>query len=245
MKPTGRTPAADRVASALVVCALASGARSHATMADGQPQTWPTNYDVVWAERREWSGAGALGSMPIGSGMTGANVWADDTALRLLLAHTDSYDEYYLLMKLGQIAIELDPNPFAPLAQPPPSPSPPFHGNRSSVASYTEATNTIGCASASGCVDPHDPRCASLALSPLPLIFSHRSEKSVCGAAPCEFLSARARPHALPRLRQRVVAGRTAQASASATSGALAPQRSCLRAHGRWATPAGGGTAGS
>ena len=29
----------------------------------------------------------------------------------------------------------------------------------------------------------HDARCASLALSPLPLIFSYKSEKSLCGAA--------------------------------------------------------------
>ena len=63
----------------------ASASRDH-----GQPATWPSYYDVVWTERRGWPGAGALGSMPIGSGMTGANVWADNSAVRLLLAHTDS-----------------------------------------------------------------------------------------------------------------------------------------------------------
>ena len=46
-----------------------------------------------------------------------------------------------------------------------------------------------------GCCDPdvvpHDDedRCASLALSPSPLIFSYKSEKSLCGTASCRFSS--------------------------------------------------------
>eukprot|EP01047_Picozoa_sp_COSAG01_P019997 COSAG01_NODE_1129_length_11575_cov_19.751917_7_plen_1038_part_00 len=120
------------------------------------PKSWPSHYDVIWTERGDWSSAHALGSMPLGSGITGCNVWVDDTGIRLLFGSTDSYDEHNLLMKLGQVGIELKPNPFSTLPPPPPPPSPPYHGNRSAMSSYTRRGGVIGCASEDGCVDPHD-----------------------------------------------------------------------------------------
>jgi hypothetical protein len=115
---------------------------------------------VTWTTRGAWSAHAALGSMPIGTGRTGANVWVDDDGLRVLISATDSYSEYSQLMKIGMVQVLLDPNPFAQLPRPPPTPGPtppPFPGNRSALGSFVETKSTIGCASASGCTDPKDP----------------------------------------------------------------------------------------
>ena len=112
---------------------------------------------MTWTTRGAWSAHGALGSMPIGTGRTGANVWVDDEGLRVLISATDSYSELSQLMKIGMVHVQLDPNPFAPLPAPPPGPPPPpLAGNRSALRSFVESKG-IGCASASGCVDPQDP----------------------------------------------------------------------------------------
>eukprot|EP01051_Picozoa_sp_SAG22_P032330 SAG22_NODE_13578_length_401_cov_1.198675_1_plen_111_part_10 len=108
-------------AQLLLACTLGVATRAAAQDAGAPPPGWPSAYNVVWTDRADWSAHGALGSMPLGSGATGLNLWPDDAGLRLLFSATDSYDEHNLLMKLGVVNIELSPNPFAPL---PPAPAP-------------------------------------------------------------------------------------------------------------------------
>ena len=160
-------PAPSTVPVKLLLLMAFAAAESAAAAA---PAGWPSDYNVRWTERAEWSKAGALGSMPLGSGRTGLNLWPDDGGLRLLFSATDSYDEHYLLMKLGQVNIELDPNPFAPLPPAPTPPGPPPAPRPTGLADFA-TKGGIGCANAP-CTDPHDPRllrvanCSSLASCP-------------------------------------------------------------------------------
>lgn len=55
-------------------------------------------------------GGDATGSMPIGNGKLGANVWMEKGGdLLLLLSHTDSFSEAERLLKLGRVRISFDP----------------------------------------------------------------------------------------------------------------------------------------
>lgn len=54
------------------------------------------------------------GSMPIGNGDIGLNVWVEKNGdLLFLIGKTDSYDENSTLLKLGRIRLRLTPNPFS------------------------------------------------------------------------------------------------------------------------------------
>lgn len=60
----------------------------------------------VWHE----PGHNAAGSMPIGNGALGANVWIEDNGdAVLLLSHTDSFSEAERLLKLGRVRIRCTP----------------------------------------------------------------------------------------------------------------------------------------
>jgi hypothetical protein len=62
--------------------------------------------DVVW----DSPSANSLGSMPIGNGDIAANVWVEPSGdLLLLLAKSDSFDEFNRLLKLGQLRIKTTP----------------------------------------------------------------------------------------------------------------------------------------
>ena len=80
-------------------------------MADGDATVFAaleelSRHDVVWTE----PGLDAAGSMPIGNGALGANVWVEsDGDLVLLLSHVDAYSEVDRLLKLGRIRVECDP----------------------------------------------------------------------------------------------------------------------------------------
>lgn len=66
-------------------------------------------YNVDWTSPSK----DATGSMPIGNGQLGANVWVDESGtIHLLLARTDSWSEISRLLKLGEVTIQLSPNPF-------------------------------------------------------------------------------------------------------------------------------------
>ena len=53
------------------------------------------------------------GSMPIGNGDIGMNVWVDTGGnLWLLLSKTDAWSENCRLLKLGRVRVRLTPNPF-------------------------------------------------------------------------------------------------------------------------------------
>ena len=67
-------------------------------------------YDVVWTS----PSGDASGSMPIGNGRLGANVWIDGAAgdLCCYLSRTDSFSEASRLLKLGRLRLHFEPNPF-------------------------------------------------------------------------------------------------------------------------------------
>ena len=66
-------------------------------------------YNVIWdSPSRDSSG-----SMPLGNGDIGLNVWVEaDGDLLLLIAKYDAWDENSISLKLGRIRIKLTPNPF-------------------------------------------------------------------------------------------------------------------------------------
>ena len=50
--------------------------------------------------------SGAMRSIPVGSGVMGANVWlGEDGGLRLLISRTDAWSELGRLLKTAEIAI--------------------------------------------------------------------------------------------------------------------------------------------
>lgn len=68
------------------------------------------SYNVVWDSPSKNSD----GSMPIGNGDIGANVWVEPSGdLLLLLSKTDAWDELGRIIKLGQLRVKLSPNAFA------------------------------------------------------------------------------------------------------------------------------------
>jgi len=66
-------------------------------------------YNVIW----ESPGLNSLGSMPLGNGDIGLNVWVEGNGdLFLYLSKTDAWSENGQLLKLGKIRVSLNPNPF-------------------------------------------------------------------------------------------------------------------------------------
>jgi len=64
-------------------------------------------YDVVWDSQSQ----NASGSMPIGNGDIGTNLWVNKNGdLTLLMSKTDAYSEIGRLLKIGQICIKTIPN---------------------------------------------------------------------------------------------------------------------------------------
>jgi len=67
-------------------------------------------YDLVWNSPSK----DAAGSMPIGNGEVGLNVWVEpDGDLLFYVARTDAWSECNRLLKLGRVRLSLSPNPFA------------------------------------------------------------------------------------------------------------------------------------
>jgi hypothetical protein len=63
-------------------------------------------YDVVWTTPSADEG----GSMPVGDGLVGANVWVEpDGVLRLLVGRLDAWSETQRLLKLGRVDVTFDP----------------------------------------------------------------------------------------------------------------------------------------
>jgi len=66
--------------------------------------------NVVWTT----PSADSSGSMPLGNGDLGANVWVEANGdLLAYLSKTDAWDATGRLLKLGRLRVHLDPNPFA------------------------------------------------------------------------------------------------------------------------------------
>ncbi len=67
-------------------------------------------HNVVWTSPSK----DASGSMPIGNGEVGLNVWVEENGdLLFYVARTDTWSECSRLLKLGRIRVSLSPNPFA------------------------------------------------------------------------------------------------------------------------------------
>ena len=67
-----------------------------------------SKYNVEWTSPSKNS----MGSMPIGNGDIGANVWVEDNGdLLFYLSKTDAWSENCRLLKLGRVRVALTPNP--------------------------------------------------------------------------------------------------------------------------------------
>ncbi len=68
-----------------------------------------TRYNITWNSPSE----DYNGSMPIGNGDIGANVWVEKGGdLLFYIGKTDSYSENVRLLKLGKLRVRFSPNPF-------------------------------------------------------------------------------------------------------------------------------------
>jgi len=66
-------------------------------------------YNVVW----DSPSRDASGSMPLGNGEVGANLWVEPNGdLLFYVSRTDAWDEHARLVKLGRVRVRLSPNPF-------------------------------------------------------------------------------------------------------------------------------------
>lgn len=91
----------------LILCAVS--ALSFSTSFAGAPAELD-RYNVVWKTPSQ----NAAGSMPIGNGEVGLNVWVEeDGDLRFYIARTDAWSEASRLLKLGGVRVSLTPNPFS------------------------------------------------------------------------------------------------------------------------------------
>ncbi|NQT52862.1 hypothetical protein HQ576_12460 [bacterium] len=67
-------------------------------------------YNVTWMTPSKTSS----GSMPLGNGDIGLNVWVEEGGdLLFYLSKTDAWDDNARLVKIGRVRIHLEPNPFA------------------------------------------------------------------------------------------------------------------------------------
>ena len=69
----------------------------------------PDAYNVVW----DTPSRDALGSMPLGNGDIGLNVWVEAAGdIVFYISKTDSWDDNNRLVKVGRVRVSLRPNPF-------------------------------------------------------------------------------------------------------------------------------------
>jgi hypothetical protein len=68
------------------------------------------SYNIVW----DSPSLDAHGSMPLGNGDIGLNAWAlADGTIHLLISKTDAWDDNSRLVKVGEVLVRFEPNPFA------------------------------------------------------------------------------------------------------------------------------------
>jgi len=70
---------------------------------------WTEPYDVVWTTPSK----DAAGSMPLGNGEVGINLWVEENGdLLFYISRSDSLSEISRLLKVGEVRVALSPNPF-------------------------------------------------------------------------------------------------------------------------------------
>ncbi len=91
------------------LCLLAALAMAATAVAAGESDPLG-QYNVVWDSPSKDHG----GSMPLGNGDIGLNVWVEkEGGLQFLIGKTDAWDDNARLVKVGKVRIRLEPNPFA------------------------------------------------------------------------------------------------------------------------------------
>jgi len=89
--------------------ALVCHAGAHARTSAETPEARLDRYNVTWTSPSRDSS----GSMPLGNGDLGLNLWVeDDGDLLFYLSKTDAWSGMGRLLKLGRVRVSLDPNPF-------------------------------------------------------------------------------------------------------------------------------------
>ncbi|HMR83732.1 MAG TPA: DUF5703 domain-containing protein [Niabella sp.] len=66
-------------------------------------------FNIIWQSQSE----SAAGSMPVGGGDIGCNVWVEDNELLLYFSKSGSFDENNAFLKSGRLRLKLSPNPFS------------------------------------------------------------------------------------------------------------------------------------
>ena len=95
-----------KISNTKVKCMICCILFFHMGVTDAQQVT---DYNVVWNSPSHHSG----GSMPLGNGETGMNVWVEENGdLLFYLSRKDAFSEANRLMKLGRVRVALSPNPF-------------------------------------------------------------------------------------------------------------------------------------
>lgn len=70
---------------------------------------WTTPYNVTWTEQSKDSS----GSMPLGNGDIGLNVWVEESGdLLFYIGKSDAWDENCINSKLARVRVKFSPNPF-------------------------------------------------------------------------------------------------------------------------------------
>ena len=83
------------------ICAVTGGAEGAREPLD--------QYNVVW----ETASKDSSGSMPIGNGDIGLNLWVEEGGdLLFYISKTDAWSENARLLKLGKVRVKVEPNPF-------------------------------------------------------------------------------------------------------------------------------------
>ena len=92
-----------------IIPAAPPGTLNHFAIAPMPPGTL-ADYNLTWTS----PSSSSLGSMPLGNGETGLNVWVEgDGDLLFYIARSDSESEANDNLKKGRIRVKLTPNPFA------------------------------------------------------------------------------------------------------------------------------------
>lgn len=115
LKPSTRLCRKAAVAALSLLLALAGGDRAGAADAAGAGAPAVGNYNVVWDSPSDSS----FGSMPLGNGDIGLNVWVEENGhLLFYIAKVDALDSGQVGRKLGRIRVRLDsPLPLAGFRQ--------------------------------------------------------------------------------------------------------------------------------
>jgi hypothetical protein len=97
-------PSVVLVSIVFLCAAMSGGVRAAVPVVD---RTLP--YDVIWTTPSK----DAAGSMPMGNGEVGINLWvADNGDLQFYISRSDSFSEISRLLKVGYVRVALSPNPF-------------------------------------------------------------------------------------------------------------------------------------